>query len=191
MEIPFLSKFLRDRNNTAASAQSAAPLNPNARDLRTDPAVYIRPEEVREVIIDGKKIDKVISAQSVGEAFKKAEGTAEAAKKSGYTARIFKNIGKAALAVVAVVAALKAASWISKRGKPEETPQEPYMDMVAAQPQAMFLETPANEVPGNHWQNTVKAGRGQASQSQALNPKMNILPAEMVQDLGAPAIRGK
>lgn len=154
----------------------------DARDLKDNPAGYIRPSEVETVIRDGKEVERVKSAVTVSQAYQGVVDKAEAAAKVGRGVKALKIAG----GIAAAGAALAGLNWLSKRGKTTQN-QDIAVDIVAPAPQAAFVDVAADEKPGNYWQSTV---RGNGPQNAASIPKMNVVPADMVQDLGAaPMVR--
>lgn len=161
----------------------------DARDLRTDPAGYIRPSEVERIIVDGKEVERVKSALTVEKAAKALQDAEQAAVKSGGWSRFGKITAGVAAGIVALAASYKGAQWLLG-GKKEK--DEVSVAPAALSPAMAEEMAPAAEKPQNHWQNRVKAERGQAPQvAGALNPEMNVVPAGKVQDLGAVPVLGK
>jgi len=95
-------------------------------------------------------------------------------------------------AITTAVAAIGGIIYASRKGAKNKAQTQTTADnlkIAASQPQAMLAmaeDLPAADYGQNHWQNTVKSARGQAPEMQgAINPKMSIMPADAVQDLGA------
>lgn len=181
--IPVVSYLVPDtvRVPMTQNPDALGGIRPSEFETVTEKGVEItRPKglsKVETIVKDGTTHTVVTSPHATS-----YERALNAPKKGG---KFWPVVGGIAAAAAAVVGAM----WIANRGKPK-TEAEPYVDTIAAaQPQAMLVEAPAEEET-TQWRSRVR-GQGQGI-SPASQPAQSVMPASMVQDLGAPPVmRGK